>query len=420
MKKIIISIILLFICSSVYNQYSIAQPLHEKIYEKLSSAESKFHNMRLEWSKGWDLTDVENLIKRAKSEIKSGRIRLAEGYLDKAIRIMESLELRYNSSHITLKNTPPLLDNDKLTRLVAVRTIERGIIGYSWGQTIAMKGLLATGNWGYVKAIVDRYIEKDIKPKNVNDCAIGDVLLTLYEMFKDERYLKKAKEIGDFILSYRDRLPSGGIVHEPGSRQLWIDTVYMICPFLVRMGEPYREEGLKQLDVHIKYLMNPNIYLFHHAWDENTFSLTPHYWARGNGWMLATLVEIFPYLEEGERSYYESIIKFMIKTLIKFQDKSGLWHTLINMKDTYLETSGSLLLGYGINKAISLGIVDESYKDVIDKLLSGLKNRISKDGDVLGVSEGTGPGDYIYYAKRKTGIFPHGQGAVLLFLGGLK
>ncbi len=159
MKKIIILIILLFfIYSSVYTQYSIAQPLYERMHEKLSLAESKFHNMRLEWSKGWDLTEVENLINRAKSEIKSGRMRLAEGYLDKAIRIMRSLELKYNSSHIILKNTPVFLDADKLIRLVAVRTIERGIIGYSWGQSVAMKGLLATGNWGYVKTIVDRYI----------------------------------------------------------------------------------------------------------------------------------------------------------------------------------------------------------------------------------------------------------------------
>lgn len=420
MRRVILSLVILSIYCVTSPHRLIAQPLYERIYEKLSYTEGKYHSMRLEWSKGWNLIDVEIFIGKAKSEIKSGRFYLAENYLDRAIRIMRSIELKYNSSCIILKNNPVLLDNEKLTRLIAVRTMERGIVGYSWGQTVAMKGLLATGNWGYVKMMVDRYIEKDIQPKSVNDCAIGDVLLTLYELLKDKRYMEKAREIGDFILSYRDRLPSGGIVHELGSRQLWIDTVYMICPFLVRLGEPYREEGLKQLDIHIRYLMNPNVHLFYHAWDENTFSLTPHYWARGNGWILASLVEIFPYLKEGEKVHYGSLIRSMIETLVKFQDKSGLWHTLINMKDTYLETSGSALLGYGINRAISLGIVDESYRSVIDKLISGLKSRINKYGDVLGVSEGTGPGDYLYYAKRKTGIFPHGQGAVLLFLGGLK
>ncbi|HPC77357.1 MAG TPA: glycoside hydrolase family 88 protein, partial [bacterium] len=136
--------------------------------------------------------------------------------------------------------------------------------------------------------------------------------------------------------------------------------------------------------------------------------------------MLATLVEVIPYLQEEERVYFESIIRNMVETLFKIQDKSGLWHTLINMKGTYLETSGSALLGYGINKAISLGIISEIYKDTVNRLFSGIKLRISKEGDVLGVSEGTGPGDYIYYATRSTGIFPHGQGSVLLFLGGLK
>lgn len=387
--------------------------------EKLSYAETKFHNMRVEWSKGWDLTEVESLINKAKSEFKAGRISKAEAYIDRAIHIMQSIESKYNSfPSLRVKKDASTLGNLELIKLIAIRTIRIGIVGYSWGQSIAMKGLLATGNWGYVKALVDRFIERDIKPKTVNDCAIGDVLLTLYDMFKEERYLEKAKELGDFILSYRDRLPFGGIVHEPGTRQLWIDTVYMICPFMVRLGGPYREEGLRQLYIHIKYLMNPNIFLFHHAWDENTLSLTQHYWARGNGWMLATLVEVFPYIDEEDKNYIEPIIKDMSIALSRLQDKSGLWHTLINMKDTYLETSGSALLGYGIHKAIQLGILDKGYMDVVNKTLKGIKSRISEEGDVLGVSEGTGPGDYIYYAKRRLGFFLHGQGAVLLFLGG--
>lgn len=415
MKKVIIvfiqiSILMLWIC-----RYLNAGNL----LEKLSYAETKFHNMRVEWSKGWDLTEVENLIIRAKNEFKTGRISNAEVYLDRAIRIMQAIENKYNSYPLLrVTNRNLALDNLELTKLIAKRTIKNGIVGYSWGQTVAMKGLLATGNWGYVKALVDRYIERGIKPKNVNECAIGDVLLTLYDMFKEEKYLERAKELGDFIISYKDRLPSGGIVHEMGTRQLWIDTVYMICPFMVRLGGPYREEGLRQLYIHIRYLMNPNVFLFYHAWDENTLSLTQHYWARGNGWMLATLVEIFPYIEEEDKDYIGSIIKNMINILGRLQDRSGLWHTLINMKDTYLETSGSALLGYGIYRAIQLGIVGESYMDVVNKAIKGIKTRISQEGDVLGVSEGTGPGDYIYYAKRRLGSFLHGQGAVLLFLGG--
>ena len=416
MKKFCLYSVLFIFLFSMSLQQSVAETLDGK----LLLVEDKFHSMRLEWAKGWDLTGVEDLIKKAKNEIRMGKIHSAENCLDEAISMMGSIELRYNSQHINVKNIPPVLDNGELTRLIAIRTMDRGIDGYSWGQTVAMKGLLATGNWEYVKAIIDGYIEKDMEPKNVNDCAIGDVLITLYELLGDERYIEKARRLGNFILSCKDRLPSGGIVHEPGSGQLWIDTVYMICPFMVRLGEPYREEGLRQLKIHIQYLMNPNVYLFHHAWDENTLSLTPHYWARGNGWMLATLVEVIPYLQEEERVYFESIIRNMVETLFKIQDKSGLWHTLINMKGTYLETSGSALLGYGINKAISLGIISEIYKDTVNRLFSGIKLRISKEGDVLGVSEGTGPGDYIYYATRSTGIFPHGQGSVLLFLGGLK
>lgn len=417
MKRLLIYLLLVnFIILSSTQKYLYAGNLNEK----LSYAEAHLHDMRIEWAKGWDLTEVESLINKAKNELRVGRLSNAEVCLDRAIKIMNALEYKYNLSsyYLNLKDKSSVNDNRDLIRLIATRTIKNGIVGYSWGQTVAMKGLLATGNWGYVKALVDRYIEKDIKPQNVNNCAIGDILLTLFDMFKDEKYLEKAKELGDFILSYRDRLPSGGIVHEPGTRQLWIDTVYMICPFMIKLGGNYREEGLKQLHIHIRYLMNPNVFLFYHAWDENTLSLTQHYWARGNGWMLATLVEVIPYIEEEDKPYFESIIKGMANSLGRLQDKTGLWHTLINMRDTYLETSGSALLGYGLHRAILLGIIDKSYMDIVNKVFSGIKSRIDRDGNVLGVSEGTGPGNYIYYAKRKLGAFPHGQGSVLLFLGG--
>jgi len=413
MRKKYLSLYSLFIFLLVLDT-----PILSPLEKKLEYANNLFHSMRLEWVKGWDLTDVENFINKAKNEIKNKRFTEAERYIDIAISRMVAIEKRYNHSYKPPSpKTLSWFTDKNLVKLIAYRTMERGISGFSWGQSIAMKGLIASGNWMYVKNLIENYMVNPPSPKNVNDCAIGDVLISLYEITKDERYLKRAKELGDFILSYKDRLPSGGVVHEPGSKQLWIDTVYMICPFMVRLGGMYEEEGIRQLKIHMRYLMNPNVFLFHHAWDELTLSQSPNYWARGNGWILSTLVEVIPYVEGEDKTYFETIIKNMVNTLIRFQDKSGLWHTLINMKDAYLETSGSALISYGIARAVSLDILEKNYLEVAQKTFEGIRVRVTRDGDVLGVSEGTGPGDYIYYACRKTGVFPHGQGAVLL-LGG--
>ncbi len=177
MKRTLICLFLLnFIILSSTQKYLYAKSLNEK----LSYAETRLHNMRIEWAKGWDLTEVESLINKAKNDLKAGRLSNAEVYLDRAIKMMNSIEHKYNFlPYLNLKNKFLVNDSRELIRTIAIRTIKNGIVGYSWGQTVAMKGLLATGNWGYVKALVDRYIEKDIKPQNVNDCAIGDVLLTL-------------------------------------------------------------------------------------------------------------------------------------------------------------------------------------------------------------------------------------------------
>jgi len=415
MRKKYLPICSLFIFLLVFDT-----ELFSPLEKKLEYADNLFHSMRLEWAKGWDLTEVENFIDKAKNEIKNKRFTEAERYLDTAISKMKAIEKRYNQSYKgPSPKTSSWFTGKDLVKLVAYRTIERGIIGFSWGQSVAMKGLIASGNWMSVKNIIEMYMVNSSMPKNVNDCAIGDVLISLYEITKDERYIKRARELGDFVLSYKDRLQSGGIVNVPETKQLWIDTVYMICPFMVRLGGIYKEEGIRQLKIHIRYLMDPNIFLFHHAWDELTLSQSPNYWARGNGWMLATLVEVIPYLEGEDKTYIETIVKNMIMTLIRLQDSSGLWHTLINMKDTYLETSGSALISYGIAKAVSLGILNKDYLEIAQKTFEGIRTRITREGDVLGVSEGTGPGDYIYYTTRKTGTFPHGQGSVLLLGGAL-
>lgn len=45
---------------------------------------------------------------------------------------------------------------------------------------------------------------------------------------------------------------------------------------------------------------------------------------------------------------------------MRFQDESGMWHTLVDDPTSYVEASATCGFAYGILRAVDLGIVDKS------------------------------------------------------------
>ena len=69
------------------------------------------------------------------------------------------------------------------------------------------------------------------------------------------------------------------------------------------------------------------------------------FWARGNGWILAALVELVPALPRHDRDRWKlrQEAKRLERVLYKLQHRDGLWHTLLLDDESYLETAASEL-----------------------------------------------------------------------------
>ena len=79
-----------------------------------------------------------------------------------------------------------------------------------------------------------------------------------------------------------------------------------------------------------------------------------------------------------------------MKNLIKTQDSTGLWHTILDDKTSYLESSGSAGILSGIMLGIDVGILNYTeFRSVLEKGITGLISRIDLEGRVTGVSAGT-------------------------------
>ncbi|CAH1202032.1 Unsaturated rhamnogalacturonyl hydrolase YesR [Paenibacillus allorhizoplanae] len=307
---------------------------------------------------------------------------------------------------------------------------------WEWPQGVGLFALYSyykeTGNLAIRDELIqwfDKRIAEGLPDKNVNTMCPMLTLSYLAEETGNPTYVALCKEWVTYVMEDMPRTDEGGLQHcvtrNLNEGQLWDDTLYMTVLFVARMGvllqdDAYFQESIRQFLVHLKYLSDVKTGLFFHGW---TFLGHHHYaqalWARGNSWYTAGLVDyldIAP-LPAGVSQFLISSLERQVRTLAALQHENGLWHTLLDQPDSYLETSASSAFAYGILKAVRKGFIDERYRAVGLKALEGVMSKIDEEGIVHGVSYGTGLKDNLdYYRKIKQCPMPYGQSMALMLM----
>ena len=308
---------------------------------------------------------------------------------------------------------------------------------WEWPQGVAMftmmKVYAATGDKAVLEQArnwYDGHIARGLPEKNINTVAPMLGMTFLYEITREEKYLSLIREWSAAIMRDFLRTEEGGLQHRTSDdindQQLWDDTLFMTVLFLYRAGlllnEPsYIEEAKYQFLLHIKYLHGTENGLWYHGFCFiGRHHFADAYWARGNSWFTAGALEFLEWLDEKD-CVYRTILETwreQCEALKKVQDPgTGLWHTLLDCPDSYLETSASAAIAYGMLKGVRLGLLDETFGPVAEKALSGVLSRIGEDGIVQGVSYGTPMGENLdFYRRIPVTPTAYGQGLVYLML----
>jgi rhamnogalacturonyl hydrolase YesR len=158
-------------------------------------------------------------------------------------------------------------------------------------------------------------------------------------------------------------------------------------------------------------LQTPNG-LFYHAND------VPFYWGRGDGWLAAGMAELLSILPK-ENIYRPRIMqgyKNMMQTLLKYQDKNGMWHQLLDDPTAWPETSGTAMFTFAFITGVKKGWLDEkTYGQAARKAWISLCGYLDEKNDLREICEGTNKkNDRQYYLDRKriTGDL-HGQAPMI-------
>lgn len=267
---------------------------------------------------------------------------------------------------------------------------------------------------------------------NIDRVNSGKMLYPIYEKTKEERF-KKAIDLMRDQMRTHPRTSEGSFWHKKiYPHQVWLDGLYMACPFLgeyaVTFDEPELHDDivLQLVDVH-KNLFDPATGLYYHGWDESRqqrwsnpeTGLSPNFWSRSIGWYMMALVDVLDYLPEdhAQRAEIISILQNLASSIEKYRDpETGMWYQVtdqLGREGNYVESSGSAMFIYSWVKGAQKGYLDKSYgkkgKKAYDQFVKRfLKNEA--DGTIsitdgcavagLGGEKNYRDGSYDYYINE--------------------
>ena len=296
--------------------------------------------------------------------------------------------------------------------------------------------------FNYVRAWYDTLVQPDgsirtysVDKYSTDHICPGVSLFYLYDKTGDEKF-RMAMDTLKKQIDGQPRTEAGAFWHKKAyPHQVWLDGVYMSCPFYATYASRYLEgeekaaayaEIVNEFKAAAEHTYDPATGLYRHAWDESRsmFWCDPatgqsaHCWGRALGWYCMALVdvlEILPKDVEG-REDLEALLQTICRELPEWADHdSGVWYQVLDQpgrEGNYLEATCSAMFSYAWLKGIRLGALDASELGYAKELYGNVTRQfISEDEDglldlnaccaVAGLGGKTmRKGDYAYYLSE--------------------
>lgn len=257
-------------------------------------------------------------------------------------------------------------------------------IYYNW-----MKRIFSKQKW-----------QPDNRMYHADDFLVSQVYIDLYNKYKDDKMIEPTLARTEWLINH----PSNGSVdfREPylhQERWSWCDALFMAPAVYSRL---YSLTGNKKymhfMDAEFKatynHLYDKEDKLFYRDsryFDKRETNGEKIFWGRGNGWVIAGLVEILKTLPESDtefRPFYEELFKEFATRLANLQCKDGYWHASLLNPDGYPspETSSTGFIVYGLAYGINNGYISEKdYLPIVKRGWKALTDAVDSTGKLCWV-----------------------------------
>jgi rhamnogalacturonyl hydrolase YesR len=245
-------------------------------------------------------------------------------------------------------------------------------------------------------------------------------------------FLNYAHEVVAGFQTTATRTTDGAVVPHPPALEVWVDGAYFTAPAMAAVGRLLKdddllERALDQLLVHHKYLLDLRTGLCWHVAYADKGTHSQCLWARGNSWFAIAAAQVIGVLRsqarearfESKVASVEAALARQLNAVVGLQDESGLWHTVIDRKDSYLESSAAAGFALALGRALAHripGLNLESASAAYERAIAAICSKVNERGDFVGVSQQTPPGDFAFYNSIKVGTAPFGAGICMMAL----
>lgn len=251
-----------------------------------------------------------------------------------------------------------------------------------WIRGVLYLGVMATyqstGDTKYLDICEDYAAKNKYKIgkriRHADDQTVGQLYLDLYDLDKDEKYIKNLKEAFDTMYNDPKRGPVAG--WDKNNNWSWSDALFMAPPSIARLYKITKDE--KYLDLLDMYYWDTyellydkkdglfyrdDRYIYSKTGKAKTMSGKKVFWLRGNAWVFGGLARILDNLKPSDKGYdkFLALYKDMAEKFLELQQIDALWRpSLLEPKQfPEKETSGSSFACYAFAWGINKGILDK-------------------------------------------------------------
>jgi rhamnogalacturonyl hydrolase YesR len=229
----------------------------------------------------------------------------------------------------------------------------------------------------------------------------------------------------DWVHSKQFRLADGTLArNRPLPNTLWLDDLYMSVPCLAQAGKltgeaRYFDDAARQILQFADRMFVKDKKLFMHAWNQQMDYHPAYHWARANGWAIMAMAELLDVLPEKHpaRARVLALYRQHAEGLVANQGHAGLWHQLLDRRESYEETSASAMYVFALARGINRGWLNAAaFGPPVSLGWNAVAKKVNAKGQVEGVCVGTGVGwDPAFYMYRPVHLLAaHGYGPMFL------
>lgn len=285
---------------------------------------------------------------------------------------------------------------------------------HSWEQGTAMQAFLESGQEEVVVSMAQEAVYRAMPDGRVatigvtnavtDPCACGEGILWAARETGDPALKAGHEALLRWALETAPRNAEGICYHITDKPEFWVDSMYMLPPYLAAAGEG--EEAMRQWRGYYNALHDPASGLLSHIWDDGkkAFARAAH-WGGGNGWAVASIARMIPNLPAHRDALAEKG-RALIDSLMAHIRPDGLFHDVVDDPATFVETNLTQMLGYAVYRGLIDGWLPDAYAETADRLYQAALAKVDRFGlvrDVCGAP-----------TFDKPGVSPEGQAFFLL------